>query len=155
MKNWFVLYAVAVVIGATYMDWKAGFAAPRTPSYGSSTGGSYYWGGSSGDAAALEKALRDAASALGATILHAHLHRFDSVRAGLPAGEQGGVTGVLLLAESHLSIHTWPEHGFAAIDAFMCGTGTTHAARAVFEQALAPQRVDVRVARRGAEPASN
>lgn len=48
MKNWFVLYAVAVVIGATYMDWKAGFAAPRTPSYGSSsTGGSSYWGGSS------------------------------------------------------------------------------------------------------------
>ncbi|CAJ0711539.1 MULTISPECIES: adenosylmethionine decarboxylase [Ralstonia] len=105
------------------------------------------------DAATLETALRDAANALGATILHAHLHRFDSVRAGLPGGEQGGVTGVLLLAESHLSIHTWPEHGFAAIDAFMCGTGTTHAARAVFERALAPERVDVRVARRGGEPA--
>ena len=105
------------------------------------------------DAAALEAALRDAANALGATILHAHLHRFDSVRTGLPAGEQGGVTGVLLLAESHLSIHTWPEHGFAAIDAFMCGTGTTHAARAVFERALVPERVDVRVARRGGVPA--
>ncbi|UGS89115.1 adenosylmethionine decarboxylase (plasmid) [Ralstonia wenshanensis] len=105
------------------------------------------------DAVALESALRDAAGALGATILHAHLHRFDSVRAGLPAGEQGGVTGVLLLAESHLSIHTWPEHGFAAVDAFMCGTGTTHAARAVFERALAPERVDVRVARRGGVPA--
>ena len=107
------------------------------------------------DAAALETALRDAADALGATILHAHLHRFDSVRTGLSAGEQGGVTGVLLLAESHLSIHTWPEHGFAAIDAFMCGTGTTHAARAVFERALAPERIDVRVARRGGEPAPN
>lgn len=104
------------------------------------------------DAAALETALRNAADALGATILHAHLHRFDSVRTGLSAGDQGGVTGVLLLAESHLSIHTWPEHGFAAIDAFMCGTGTTHAARAVFERALAPERVDVRVARRGGEP---
>ncbi len=107
------------------------------------------------DAVALETALRDAAGALGATILHAHLHRFDSVRTGLPVGEQGGVTGVLLLAESHLSIHTWPEHGFAAIDAFMCGSGTTHAARAVFERALTPQRVDVRVARRGTAPASN
>ena len=42
------------------------------------------------DAATLETALRDAANALGATILHAHLHRFDSVRAGLPGGEQGG-----------------------------------------------------------------
>lgn len=101
------------------------------------------------DAAALETALRDAADVLGATILHAHLHRFDSLRTGLPAGEQGGVTGVLLLAESHLSIHTWPEHGFAAVDAFMCGTGTTHAARAVFEQALAPERIEVRVMQRG------
>jgi len=101
------------------------------------------------DAAALETALRDAADVLDATILHAHLHRFDSLRTGLPAGEQGGVTGVLLLAESHLSIHTWPEHGFAAVDAFMCGTGTTHAARAVFEQALAPERIEVRVMQRG------
>jgi len=101
------------------------------------------------DAKALEAALREAAAALGATILHAHLHRFDSLRVGAPTGEQGGVTGVLLLAESHLSIHTWPEHGFAAIDAFMCGTGTTHGARAVFERALAPERVDVRVAQRG------
>lgn len=101
------------------------------------------------DAALLETALRDAAAAVGATILHAYLHRFDSLRTGLPAGEQGGVTGVLLLAESHLSIHTWPEHGFAAIDAFMCGTGTTHAARAVFERALAPQHIDVRVMQRG------
>lgn len=105
------------------------------------------------DAQALEVALREAAAALGATILHAHLHRFDSLRVGAPAGEQGGVTGVLLLAESHLSIHTWPEHGFAAIDAFMCGTGTTHGARAVFERALAPERVDVRVAQRGCAPA--
>lgn len=101
------------------------------------------------DAPALEAALRAAADALGATILHAHLHRFDSLRTGLPAGEQGGVTGVLLLAESHLSIHTWPEHGFAAVDAFMCGTGTTPAARAVFERALAPERVDIRVMQRG------
>ena len=105
------------------------------------------------DAQALEAALREAAAALGATILHAHLHRFDSLRVGASAGEQGGVTGVLLLAESHLSIHTWPEHGFAAIDAFMCGTGTTHGARAVFERALAPERVDVRVAQRGSASA--
>ncbi len=104
------------------------------------------------DAPALEAALREAADALGATILHAHLHRFDSLRTGAPVGEQGGVTGVLLLAESHLSIHTWPEYGFAAVDAFMCGTGTTHAARAVFERALAPERIDVRVVQRGGAP---
>ena len=94
----------------------------------------------------IDAALRGAAIRAGATILHSHFHHFSP---------NGGVSGVVVLAESHISIHTWPEHGFAAIDAFMCGTGTTHAARAVFEQALAPQRVDVRVARRGAEPASN
>lgn len=50
MRQMFLLYAVAVVIGATYMNWKAGFAAPRSPSYGSSSSnsGSSYWGGSSG-----------------------------------------------------------------------------------------------------------
>ncbi|AGH87298.1 MULTISPECIES: adenosylmethionine decarboxylase [Ralstonia solanacearum species complex] len=104
------------------------------------------------DAALLESTLREAADALGATVLHAHLHRFGAPGANAPAEAGGGVTGVLLLAESHLSIHTWPEHGFAAIDAFMCGTGATLAARAIFERALAPSRVDVRVTLRGGLP---
>jgi hypothetical protein len=50
--------------------------------------------------------------AAGARILHGHFHTF---------GRRQGVTGVLLLAESHISIHTWPEAGFAAVDIFMCG----------------------------------
>lgn len=61
----------------------------------------------------LKTALQGAAEAAGATILGGHFHTF---------GEGGGVTGVLLLAESHLSIHTWPEYGFAAVDIFLCGT---------------------------------
>ena len=64
------------------------------------------------DAGRLEALMRAAADAARARVLGAHLHRF---------GGEGGVTGVLLLAESHLSIHTWPEHGLAAVDAFMCG----------------------------------
>ncbi|MHA6847689.1 adenosylmethionine decarboxylase [Ralstonia syzygii] len=104
------------------------------------------------DANLLESTLRRAADALGATVLHAHLHRFGTFGASAPEALGGGVTGVLLLAESHLSIHTWPEHGFAAIDAFMCGAGATLAARAIFERALAPSRVDVRVAQRGGLP---
>ncbi len=59
----------------------------------------------------IEKALRDAAAASGATVLGYKFHRFSPQ----------GVTGYLLLAESHISIHTWPEHGYAAIDVFTCG----------------------------------
>ncbi len=60
----------------------------------------------------IERALRDAAEAAGATVLDVRLHAF---------GEGQGVTGMALLAESHLSIHSWPEHGYAAVDIFLCG----------------------------------
>src|SRR5262245_31813827 len=55
------------------------------------------------DVAVSEHALREAATAAGATILHVHLHRFSP---------NGGLSGVVVLAESHISIHTWPERGY-------------------------------------------
>ena len=64
------------------------------------------------DPDSLRQHLLSAAAALGVTVLGEHLHHF---------GEAAGVTGVLLLAESHMSIHTWPEFGFAAVDVFTCG----------------------------------
>ena len=71
------------------------------------------WGASClTDPATIDSALRDAAEAARATILHSHFHHF---------GPDGGVSGVLVLAESHISIHTWPERDFAAVDIFMCG----------------------------------
>lgn len=60
----------------------------------------------------LRLLLVKAAQASGATVLQSNMHHF---------GEGQGVTGVVLLAESHMSIHTWPEYGFAAIDIFVCG----------------------------------
>ncbi|KAG8466834.1 hypothetical protein KFE25_008213 [Diacronema lutheri] len=63
------------------------------------------------DRRALEHALRDASRAAGLTVLEAAFHRF----------EPQGVTGVLVLSESHISVHTWPELGYAAIDLFSCG----------------------------------
>ena len=72
------------------------------------------------DAAFIDALLRRAAEAAGARILHGHFHVF---------GDGGGVTGVLLLAESHISIHTWPESGFAAADIFMCGAARPRVAR--------------------------
>ena len=62
--------------------------------------------------AVIEKSLKRAALDAGATVLHGHFHSF---------GPGQGVSGVLVLAESHISIHTWPDRGFAAIDIFMCG----------------------------------
>jgi S-adenosylmethionine decarboxylase len=76
---------------------------------------------------AIDTLLRAAATAAGATILHSHFHSF---------GPQLGVTGVLLLAESHISIHTWPEFGFAAADIFMCGDAAPQLALDVIEHAL-------------------
>ncbi len=52
-----------------------------------------------------------AAKECGATILDDHFHQFHPI----------GVSGVVLIAESHISIHTWPESGFAAADIFTCG----------------------------------
>jgi S-adenosylmethionine decarboxylase len=60
----------------------------------------------------VEVALRAAVTAAGATLLEIRLHSF---------GAGQGVTGVALLAESHISIHTWPERTYAAIDIFLCG----------------------------------
>lgn len=87
----------------------------------------------------IDALLRAAAVEAGARILHSHFHSF---------GAALGVTGVLLLAESHISIHTWPETGFAAADIFMCGEAQPERALAVIELALQPQsRVVQRIER--------
>ena len=52
-----------------------------------------------------------AAKECGATILDDYFHQFEPI----------GVSGVVLIAESHISVHTWPENGFAAADIFTCG----------------------------------
>jgi S-adenosylmethionine decarboxylase len=93
--------------------------------------------------AAIEAALREAATAAGATILAVHLQRF---------AENGGISGVLVLAESHMSIHTWPERGFAAIDIFMCGGCDPYAAVPVLERAFEPETIAVNEQRRGLVP---
>ena len=60
-----------------------------------------------------------------ATLLHIHLHHFS---------EGGGISGVAVLAESHISVHTWPERAFAAFDIFMCGNTEPHRAMRVLEK---------------------
>jgi S-adenosylmethionine decarboxylase len=88
----------------------------------------------------INRALREAAEAAGATILHGHFHHFSP---------NGGVSGVLVLAESHISIHTWPERDFAAIDIFMCGACNPYDSVPALKTAFEPQDVCLDEQRRG------
>jgi S-adenosylmethionine decarboxylase len=92
------------------------------------------------NAGAMEKLLIQAARHAGAHVLFSHFHAF---------GEGSGITGVVLLAESHMSIHTWPEEGFAAADIFMCGAARADKALEVMRAALVPAQCEVRTVSRG------
>lgn len=63
------------------------------------------------DVPGVEGAMREAAVRCGATVVQSAFHAFSPC----------GVSGVVIIAESHLTIHTWPEHGYAAVDVFTCG----------------------------------
>ena len=103
------------------------------------------------DELALRRLCLDAVRAASLTPVGELFHRF-------PA--PGGVTGVVLLAESHLAVHTWPERGAVTIDAYVCNFGGDNslAAQALIERliaAFAPQRVSRQQLQRGdAAPAS-
>ena len=95
-----------------------------------------------GDEALMRHALGACVAAAGATLLGLHVHRF----------QPQGLTGVALLAESHITFHTWPETGFAAFDIFLCGACDPHAAVPVLRSAFAPRRLEVSAHRRGTAP---
>jgi S-adenosylmethionine decarboxylase len=88
----------------------------------------------------IEAALRRCVEVAGATLLHIHLHPFEP---------NGGVSGVAVLAESHISIHSWPEAGYAALDIFMCGQARPQRCIEVLLDAFAPARISVEEILRG------
>ena len=92
------------------------------------------------DVRVIRRGLRNAAKLSGATLLKTQLHHF---------GAGGGVTGVALLAESHISIHTWPERGYAAIDAFMCGSAEPRRVVPILRYAFKAGRIAVSEQLRG------
>jgi S-adenosylmethionine decarboxylase len=101
------------------------------------------WGASNlDDPDSIGHSLEEAARASGATILHTHMHHFTPT----------GVSGVVVLAESHISIHTWPEKGFAAVDVFMCGSCDPYKAVQVVKRAFTPSTIGFSEHRRGLLP---
>jgi S-adenosylmethionine decarboxylase len=87
----------------------------------------------------IEATLRHCVEAARATLLHIHLHHF----------QPSGVSGVAVLAESHISIHTWPEAGYAALDVFMCGSADPDKCIPVLREAFAAERIGVNELLRG------
>src|SRR5436853_7701357 len=72
--------------------------------------------------------------------------------------EPQGVTGTVLLAESHLAIHTWPEHGFVTIDVYVCNYTTDNTAKAErlfrsMQEAMMPQQTRFQAIHRGGSDA--
>jgi S-adenosylmethionine decarboxylase len=99
------------------------------------------WGASKlDDLHLIEQAMRDCVKACGATLLHIHLHHFTP---------SGGVSGVAVLAESHISVHTWPERDYAAFDVFMCGDAQPENSIAILKRAFQPSRISVTEELRG------
>lgn len=86
--------------------------------------------------------LESAARTAGATILHSHIHEFGN----------GGFSGAVILQESHISIHTWPEKSFAAVDVYMCGNCNPLAAIKFLIDLCKPDRYEYVDIKRGLSP---
>ena len=92
------------------------------------------------DSNRIRSIIIKAVNACGATMLGIDLHVFSP---------NGGVSGVAILQESHLSIHTWPEYNYAAIDMFVCGTINPYLAVPVLEDGFRPDKLEVQEVKRG------
>ncbi len=88
----------------------------------------------------VETALQQSIIAANATLLHMHLHKFET---------NDGISGVAVLAESHVSVHTWPEKKFAAFDIFTCGNTNPQAAVDALRKAFLPKYFKISKALRG------
>lgn len=88
----------------------------------------------------IERHMNEAANACGATIVQSSFHRF----------EPYGVSGVVVISESHLAIHTWPEYGYASVDLFTCGdTVEPMVAYEYLKEALEAKGIEIQMLKRG------
>ncbi|MCM8763642.1 MAG: adenosylmethionine decarboxylase, partial [Candidatus Omnitrophica bacterium] len=87
-----------------------------------------------------KKILWEAAKVANNTPLKVTVHKFP----------RQGITGVVILAESHIAIHTWPEHGYLAIDIFTCGKNTRpYAALDYLKKVFSPKEMKIKLIKRG------
>ncbi len=99
------------------------------------------WGASRlDDLQFVRRALENSIDQIGATLLRIDLHHFEV---------NGGISGVAILAESHMSIHTWPEESYAALDVFVCGGCNPHRAVPVLRNAFSPTHMQCTEIKRG------
>ena len=96
-----------------------------------------------GDLDFIKETIEESARKAGAMILLSYY---------LPFGEGMGVSGVTVLSESHISIHTWPERNFASVDIFMCGNCDPQDALDYLKKILNPSAVNQSLNRRGVIP---
>ncbi len=93
----------------------------------------------------VREVVTGAAGEAGATIVGETFHRFDPV----------GVTGIVAIAESHIGIHTWPEHSYAAADIFTCGKALRpYEAANLISERLGCSNPSVTEVRRGPVPSA-
>ena len=95
------------------------------------------------DPEAIRKALIEAITAGKATLIDLCVHQFSP----------HGVTATATLAESHIAVHTWPEHGYFAADLFFCGVGDPKTAMKVLQTALQARQIKIQELQRGFVPA--
>jgi S-adenosylmethionine decarboxylase len=86
------------------------------------------------DSRYIEALLRQCVDAAGASLLHLYIHCFTPT---------GGVSGVAVLAESHISVHSWPERGYVALDVFMCGQANYARVVEILRDAFRPREVKI------------
>ena len=119
----------------------------------------------------LDALVRAAVASAGATLLDIAFHQFPvHAPGGGPVGDHGGgpgggsgggpgggpgggsgggITGYALLAESHISLHTWPERDYVAIDVFMCGGQRPEDSLEILRRAFSPASEEIRSVERG------
>ena len=99
------------------------------------------WGASRlDDMEVVEAAMRESVVACGATLRKIDLYQFH---------EGGGIAGVAMLMQSHISIHSWPEAGYGAFDVFVCGDADPYKMIPVLKRAFEPETIQVAEIKRG------